>query len=235
MIKYAFAYLRVSGKGQVEGDGFDRQIEAIRSFAEIHGIVIQQVYREEGVSGTVECMDRPVFAEMMGHIARDREKGHVIVILVERMDRLARDLMVQEFILTECRKLDVPLYSVDRGVPVDMATNDGDPTQKLIRQIMGALAEWEKTMLVHKLRASRQRVKAAAGKCEGRKAFGDKPGEQAIVDYIASMRNEGMSWPRICMQLNLGGSTTRKGTKWTPGSIESVMSNRAKRKEASMK
>ena len=48
----AHAYLRVSGKGQVEGDGFTRQLKAIREYAAAHDIKIVNVYREEGVSGT---------------------------------------------------------------------------------------------------------------------------------------------------------------------------------------
>jgi DNA invertase Pin-like site-specific DNA recombinase len=37
-MKKAFAYLRVSGKGQVDGDGFTRQIEAIKRYASQHEI-----------------------------------------------------------------------------------------------------------------------------------------------------------------------------------------------------
>ena len=45
----AFAYLRVSGKGQIEGDGFTRQLEAIKGYAAAHGIKIVQVFREEAL------------------------------------------------------------------------------------------------------------------------------------------------------------------------------------------
>ena len=53
MIK-AHAYLRVSGKGQVERDGFTRQLRAIREYAAGHDIKIEKVFREEGVSGTMQ-------------------------------------------------------------------------------------------------------------------------------------------------------------------------------------
>ena len=45
-MKKAFAYLRVSGKGQVDGDGFTRQLEAIKTYAKGHGIRIVRVFRE---------------------------------------------------------------------------------------------------------------------------------------------------------------------------------------------
>ncbi len=50
----ALAYLRVSGKGQINGDGFPRQREAIRRYAKAHGIGIVGEYADQGVSGTAE-------------------------------------------------------------------------------------------------------------------------------------------------------------------------------------
>ena len=47
----AHAYLRVRGKGQVGGDGFPRQLKAIRQYAESRDLKIVRVFREEGVSG----------------------------------------------------------------------------------------------------------------------------------------------------------------------------------------
>jgi DNA invertase Pin-like site-specific DNA recombinase len=61
----AYAYLRVSGKGQVKGDGFPRQLLAIKKYAAEHDIKIVQIFREEGVSGTKESMDRQAWAEMV--------------------------------------------------------------------------------------------------------------------------------------------------------------------------
>ena len=61
----AFAYLRVSGKGQVDGDGFPRQTAAIKAYAKDHDIRIVKTFREEGVTGSKETMDRPAWVEMM--------------------------------------------------------------------------------------------------------------------------------------------------------------------------
>jgi site-specific DNA recombinase len=61
----AFAYLRVSSQGQVSGDGFDRQREAIRSYAAAAGIEIAGWYEESGVSGTIETTDRPAWNAML--------------------------------------------------------------------------------------------------------------------------------------------------------------------------
>lgn len=98
--KDAAGYLRVSGKGQVEGDGFIRQLKAIKEYAATHGMKIVNVYREEGVSGTKESADRPAWSELMTAL----HSNGVKVVIVERLDRLARDLMVQETIVADLRK-----------------------------------------------------------------------------------------------------------------------------------
>ena len=46
----AFSYLRVSGKGQVLGDGFPRQREAIEKYAKASGISIEEEFRDEGIN-----------------------------------------------------------------------------------------------------------------------------------------------------------------------------------------
>ena len=86
----AFAYLRVSGKGQVDGDGFPRQLAAIKSYATAHDTKIAHVYREEGVSGTKDLENRPALAEMITALHADGTK----LVLIENLGRLARDLMI---------------------------------------------------------------------------------------------------------------------------------------------
>jgi hypothetical protein len=59
-----------------------------------------------------------------------------------------------------------------------------DPSRKLMRQIFGAIAEYEKTMIVLKLRGARQRARARDGRCEGAKPFGALPGEAEVLERI---------------------------------------------------
>jgi len=86
MAKSAFGYVRVSGKGQVDGDGLTRQEKAIQDYAELNGITIDKIYREEGVSGTLQ--DRPALAQMM--VSLEQNGLGVKTILIEKVDRLAR-------------------------------------------------------------------------------------------------------------------------------------------------
>jgi DNA invertase Pin-like site-specific DNA recombinase len=204
MVK-AFAYLRVSGKAQVEGDGFTRQLEAIKRYAAAHDIKIAHVFREEGVSGTKELENRPAFVEMMTALHSNGTK----LVLVEKLDRLARDLMIQETIIGDLRKNAFELISV---MEPDLLQDD--PSRKMMRQIFGAIAEYEKTMIVLKLRGARARSRAKNGRCEGRKPFGYFEGEVGAVTRMKALRAEGLGFDRIAARLNADQIPTRTGKLW---------------------
>ena len=53
----------------------------------------------------------------------------------------------------------------------DDLTDSSDPSRKMMRQIAGSFAEYDKARLVAKLKAARDRKRAETGKCEGRKSW----------------------------------------------------------------
>jgi DNA invertase Pin-like site-specific DNA recombinase len=201
----AHAYLRVSGKGQVDGDGFPRQLKAIREYAAAQGIKIINVYREEGVSGTKESAARPAWSELMTAL----HANGVRVVIIEKLDRLARDLMVQETIIADLRKHGIELVSVAEP---DLMAND--PTRILVRQMMGAVAQYEKSQIVLKLRGARMRKRAKEGWCEGRKPYGYYEGEAEALERMKSLRVEGLGFDRIAARLNDEHIPTRTGRPW---------------------
>lgn len=229
----AFGYIRVSGIGQVDGDGPARQEESVTRFCTAQKLEFAGRFVEGGVSGTVEAMDRPQFVEMLETIEKRCDNGPAgeepdgpYCIVVERIDRLARDLMISEVLLGECRKRNIPVYCVDQGVLVDMASDGGDPTRKLLRQLLAALAEWEKSVIVKKLRISRDRMRQREGRCEGRKPYGHTPEEKANKDWIIGQRGLGASPVRIARRLNEFGKRTRSGKPWNRFSVNNVLTER---------
>src|SRR5579862_2834601 len=194
-MKRAIAYIRVSGLGQVDKDGEARQSESIRAFCAANGLQYWEQRFEKGVSGTVEGLDRPEFRAVLDLITSNDGTDRACIV-VERMDRLARDLMVQELLLRECRERGIEVYSADQPF-LDQASNCGDPSRKLFRQIMGALAEWEKSALVLKLRKARDRKRADTGRCEGVLPFYMTPAGAAVLARVNSMHRDGFSVPRI--------------------------------------
>ena len=216
------AYLRVSGKGQVSGDGFPRQREAIRRYAKAGGIEVVEEFRDEGVSGTKDLDHRDGLGDLM---ARIRANG-VRLVLVERADRLARDLMVSEILLAEFRKLGVQVVAADSGT--DLTVSGDDPTRKLIRQVLGAVAEFDKSVLVAKLKAARIRKRRVSGRCEGRKPFGAKPGEVETLALIRRLRRKPrggkrLSYDAIAARLNADGVPTRTGKAWVGGTVCGIL------------
>src|ERR1035437_5455964 len=148
-------------------------------------MTIARVFREEGVSGTIEGMDRPAWVEMIAGILTNGVK----TIIIEKLDRLARDLMIQEHIIADLQRRGITLVSVAEP---DLCSDD--PTRKLMRQIMGAIAEYDKSMIVLKLRGPRQRMRAREGRCEGAKPYGTRPGEAEILATIQGLRTSGRSF-----------------------------------------
>lgn len=109
--------------------------------------------------------EREGFAAMLERIAGNG----VRTILVESPDRFARDLAVQLAGHDFLKSLDVTL--IPASAP-DFFVED-TPTAVLVRQVLGAIAQFEKASLVAKLKAARDRKRAAAGKCEGRKSWAE--------------------------------------------------------------
>jgi DNA invertase Pin-like site-specific DNA recombinase len=219
----AFSYLRVSGKGQIEGDGFPRQREAVTQYAKQHQIDIIREFRDEGVSGTKDAFERDGLTDLLLAV----KSNGVRLILIERADRLARDLMVSEILLGEFRKLGVCAIAVESDT--DLTVEDGDPTRTLMRQMLGAISQWEKTIIVQKLRAARIRIRKKQGRCEGRRPYGNTDEEQKIIALMLSYRSQNLSFSEISNRLNVQRIKPRtharagKETRWHPTMIQRIV------------
>ncbi|MEA3212908.1 MAG: hypothetical protein QOE70_5965 [Chthoniobacter sp.] len=215
-----FAYLRVSSNGQVKGHGFQRQEETISRFAEENGFSVMETFRD-AFTGTEA--DRPEFNRMVATILGNG----VQTILVESLDRLARDVMVQSLLLSKLAQHGVTLINCVTGEDVTASMSE-DPMRKALIQIQSVFSELEKSRLVSKLRRARDAKKELMGKCEGRKAFGEKPGEAETVELMRSLRRkrEGkkMSFARIAETLNERNIPTRTGARWHTTTVKNILS-----------
>ena len=212
-----FVYLRVSGKAQIKGDGWLRQFIACRQYAVEHGLNIVRIFREKGVSGTKELEDRPALTALFAALEDDGVK----VVVIEKLDRMARDLMIQETIIQDMQKNGYMLAST-----CEPDLNSQEPSRILIRQIFGALAQWDRAMLVLKLRGARERIRSRGTRCEGRKAFGedpDRPEEKKVLSQMLSLRDQGNNADQITKLLNSAGIHTRYGKAWISTSVSRIL------------
>lgn len=208
----AVGYLRVSGKGQLAGDGFDRQREAIERYAAAVGYVITGWFEERGLTGKSEWDDRDAWVEMVA--------TQPTIIIVENMSRLSREFAVQEIFWRQLRKLNIRLLSAQEP---DLEDDAADHTRKLIRGVMGLLHEYERSQIESKLRAARTRIRAREGRCEGRKPFGARPGEADTLALIVRMSRARSSTRTIADYLNREGRATRTGGKWHRGTVAKII------------
>jgi DNA invertase Pin-like site-specific DNA recombinase len=204
-VKTAFAYLRVSGKGQLEGDGFTRQREAIDLYAKAQNIEIVQTFEEEGVSGKTDLENRPALTDLIASL----DVAGTRLVLVERLDRLARFLTVQESILQDLKRKKFDLVSVTEP---DLCSDD--PTRTLMRQVLGAFSEYERSIIVLKLRGARQRMKKKSGRCEGRKPYGKTLAERETIQRMKVLRSGRYSYEEIAAALDSEGLAPRSGRSW---------------------
>lgn len=213
------AYLRVSSRGQVERDGFRRQLAAIQRAAKRERIEIVDVY-QEGISGTAELDHRPALAALLDRI----DSNGVRVVMIERADRLARNLLVSEVILDQLRRRGVSVIAADGG---DLSGGGDDPSRVLIRQVLASVAEFDRSVTLAKLRAARDRIRRREGRCEGRKPFGHYQGEPEIVGLIHALRRKPrgsapMAFSRIAYELNSRGIPTRTGKPWVGETVRGI-------------
>ena len=115
------------------------------------------------------------------------------------------------------------------GVRVIVAENgqalnsDDTPTGKLVRQILGAVSEFDRASIAIKLRATRTKKRLETGRCEGRKPYGHRDGEGEGLALIQSMAKEGATLQAIADKLNERGIPTRQGKPWLRGSVFSIL------------
>jgi DNA invertase Pin-like site-specific DNA recombinase len=169
--KKAFAYYRTSSATNVsknkdgdeakknglreDKDSRVRQEVAVRAYASANDIEIVGEFYDAAVSGADMIHVRPGFDDMLKAIL----SNGVRTILVETANRFARDLIVQETGYQYLKARGVDLIAVDS--PGSFL--DDTPTATLIRQVLGAVAQFEKSALVARLAGGRKRTGRMGG------------------------------------------------------------------------
>ena len=223
----AIGYLRVSSAAQAKDgrDGFPRQREAIRSFCAGKRVELLEEHEDAGVSGTVPLVGREGLSRAL---ERCTELGAGMLV-VERADRLGRDLIVSEMAVRAFAEAGVAVVCADTGE--NLSDAEHDPSRKLIRQVLNAVAEYERSALVAKLRAARERKKRNGGHAVGAYAFGkhpEKPDEALVLDRIAELRRRLPGRKRatlreVAERLNHEQRTSRSGRPWSATMIRDVL------------
>jgi DNA invertase Pin-like site-specific DNA recombinase len=186
-----------------------RQEDAVRACAVARGLEIVHEYYDAAVSGADPVDSRPGFSEMIAYMLGNGAR----TIIVENASRFARDLIVQETGYQMLKTRGIELIAADAP---DSFLSD-TPTAALIRQILGAVAQFDKTTLVNKLRGARERKRRATGRCEGRNDW--KPAPEAAVQAARDAHSRGLKLRGISAELAARGFVSGSGKPYGAQSI----------------
>jgi DNA invertase Pin-like site-specific DNA recombinase len=219
-MKKAVAYLRTSSATNVgiDKDSDKRQMAAITTFARANGYEIVDTYYDAAVSGADPVTDRQGFTEMLRRLATNGAK----TIIVESPDRFARDLMV---LLVGHDLLKAQGITLIPTTAPDYFAED-TPTAVLVRQVLAAIAQFEKASTVAKLAAARKRKREASGKCEGRKSHAEiRPEVVALARKLRRKSPKGgqMSLRQVSAKLAAQGYVNDRGRPFNPASVAAML------------
>jgi len=149
--KRAALYVRVSSGEQNTG----AQERALREYVQRRGWKLQQIYRDQGVSGA--SSNRPALNELLKACRR----GSIDVLVVWKFDRFARSLKQVMEGLETCRALGIDFVSVTESIDTRL------PTGELVFQMIGAVAQFESSLIGERVKSGLANARAK-GKVLGR-------------------------------------------------------------------
>jgi len=219
-------YIRVSTEEQAkEGFSINAQKEKLKQYVFARGWDIYSFYIDDGISGK-NLQDRPEVLRLL----EDVKAGKVNNVLVYKIDRLTRSTknlieLIDLFAETGCA-----FNSLMESIDTSTATG------RMFIKIVGIFAEFERENLAERVSFGIEQ-KAREGNytnCGGvygydyDKAVGDivlNQEEAAYVPKIYDLYLKGTSLSGICKWLTERGISTKRGGRWDPSTIGSILSN----------
>lgn len=195
MMKVAL-YARVSTKDQ----DTTHQIDRLQEEAVLRGWQIAGIFVDHGVSGKND--NRPQWQMMLKLAGIEKNKmtrSKIDAVVVTKLDRVMRSLTHLENIINLLDSQQVGIICVDQGIN----TRSEDMSQRLIRQILGAVAEWEREMIVTRVEDGIE--KAIIHGTKSGKPFG-RPKTELPAECLADIES-GMSLRKASAKYNIPLST----------------------------
>ena len=177
-------YARVSTDGQTT----DNQVRELVAAAQRHGWEVTIEYVDKGISGAKGREARPAFNALCQAMAR-REFDMIAAWSVDRLGRSVQDLVT---FLGELHGKHVDLYLHQQGL--DTTT----PAGKALFQMMGVFAEFERSMIVERVKAGLSRARAQG------KRLGRPPLDTKIEAEVEVLRAQGKGIIKISRELGIG-------------------------------
>ena len=186
----AALYLRVSTNKQ----STELQRRELVEACERNGWEIVAEFADEGISGSKGRDKRPGLNSLMKGVVRREFQ----IVMVWSLDRMGRSLIDLVNILAELDAKNVGFYSHKQAL--DTTT----PSGRLMFSIVGAMAEYEKSIIKERVVAGLE-----AAKAKGKKLGRPSKAKEKTPEII-KLRQEGWGFTRIAKALSLGGGTVQR-------------------------
>lgn len=218
-----WGYVRVSTDAQEDGNSLEAQEKEIRAYAKEQNLAEPTIVVEiasagkpmlpvslPGQKNETTTSPRPLFLALLGELCETRG-SHLIVW---KLDRFARVQYEQEMLLELLRRRGVVVHSVqvtERQLLSGDTDGGGDPARVFFRQIMGAVAQYERAIIRLRM-GTGLRMKASKGGWAGggppygyraeKKELEVVPAEAEIVRYVFYLREQqGLSYNLIAQSV----------------------------------
>lgn len=216
-------YLRVSTDQQVEsGLGLEAQAKAIEDYAKRFDVYNYEIFRDEGLSGSLALDKRPGILEAIAAL----KKGSFLV--VAKRDRIGRDPMVVAMIESAVKRKGARIISA-----AGEGTDNDDPSSILMRRLVDAFGEYERLIIGARTKAALQ-AKKKRGERVGYIPFGYKLAddgihlelheeEKNILDKMGALRKSGFSIRDIAKVMNENQIFNRGQSIWNHASVHRLL------------
>lgn len=202
-----YGYVRVSTDRQAEeGESLGAQQRTVEGYAMMHGLTLDRVFVERGVSGSKPLGERPEGSKLLAAL----QTGDVVI--TPKLDRMFRSALDAIGTLGAVRDRGVSLHMIDLGGDVT-----GNGISKLVFTILSAVAEAERDRIKERIADVKRDQKTRGRFLGGTVPFGyrldDKgklvpqEGEQEAIREAATMRAAGASLRAIAEALQAKGHT----------------------------
>jgi putative DNA-invertase from lambdoid prophage Rac len=163
-----YGYARVSTARQAnEGESLDVQRRQIEGYAHMHGLALEEIVIEEGVSGSVPVAERPAAGPLFAKLA----KGDIVI--APKLDRLFRSALDALKVVETLRDRGVKLHLLDLGGDIS-----GNGLSKLFLTIAAAFAEAERDRIRERIGQVKADQKARGRYLGGKVPFGFRRGDE---------------------------------------------------------
>lgn len=194
----------------------------------VHGVVDGD---ERSTSGRSTIDERPGLLEALEWLQDGQADG----ILAPNMDRLARELTVQEAVMSYVWALGGRVFTADDGEQVE--DDPRDPMRTAMRQMRGVFHQLDRAMIVKRLGEGREAKGRRGGYAFGAPRFGQQAidselvrseQEAAVLERMRRWQTEGMSMRAIAARLNEEGVPSKRGGQWHPATVQRLLSPEAR-------